>query len=81
MKYLAYYEVLEGSWFNVSDSLEELKKPWCFTMRIFETNGLTMNEFKKMPKPRFPKVISIYKEIYSEGALMHENEAIEKLEK
>ena len=75
MNYLAYYEILESSGFYISDDLEELKGEWCFAMRIFEVpEELTLDEFNKLEKPRFKKAKDNYKQIYSEGSLMHETD-------
>jgi hypothetical protein len=74
MTYLGYFEVLEGSGWQLSDDLKHLKSQWCFTMRIFETPELTQEDLDDMPKPRYPKIKSMYKLIYSEGNLMHEKE-------
>lgn len=73
MNYLAYYEVLESSGFSISDDLEKLKGQWCFAVRIFEIpDELTMEEFNSWEKPRFPKVKEQFKQVYSQGNLIHE---------
>lgn len=75
MNYLAYYECLEASTFNISNDLDKLKGEWCVSMRIFEVpDDLTMEKFKELEKPRFPKVKNTYQQIYSEGHLIHETE-------
>jgi hypothetical protein len=52
----------------MSNDIEYLKSQWCFAMRI------STEELNRIEKPRFPKVKSAYKQIYSEGHLMHETE-------
>ena len=75
MNYLAYYEVLGSSGFYISNDLDKLKGEWCFAMRIFEVpDELTLDEFNKLEKPRFQKAKQLYKQIYTEGGLIHETE-------
>lgn len=75
MNYLAYYEVIESSGFHISNDLDKLKSEWCFSMRIFEVpDTFTQEEFDTWEKPRFQKVKSTFKQIHSEGHLMHETE-------
>ena len=75
MNYIAYYETIESSGFHISNDLDKLKGEWCFSMRIFEVpDAFTQDEFSKWEKPRFPKVKNTFKQIYSEGHLMHETE-------
>ena len=75
MKYLAYYEGIESSWFGYSDNLDKLKEPWCFNTRIFEVpEDFNYENFKKLKKPRYKKVEESYVLVYSDGELMHENE-------
>jgi hypothetical protein len=80
MKYLGYAEVIEGGSWKLSKNLEELKGAWCFSMRIFETPDLTQNELEKIQKPRYPKIASKYKLVYSEGSLMHEKDIPDLME-
>ena len=75
--YLGYFEVLEGSGWKLSNDLEFLKGQWCFNMRIFETDELTQEDLDNIPKPRYPKIASLFDLIYSEGgSLIHEKEII-----
>ena len=75
MNYLAYYEIPESSGFCISNDIDKLKNEWCFAMRIFAVpDELTIDEFNKLEKPRFQKAKQIYKQIYKEGVLMHEND-------
>ena len=75
MNYLAYGEVLEGSgWINRTD-LKSIKGEWCFAMRIFEVpDDFDHEAFLKLEKPRFQFVKENYKQIYSQGNLIHEKE-------
>lgn len=73
MKYLAYYEVIEGAGWHSSTNLNKLKGEWCVSMRIFEVEAeFDYEEFKIKEKPRYPDVASKYKLIYSEGPLIFE---------
>ena len=75
MNYLAYYEIPESSGFYISNDLKKLKGEWCFAMRIFEVpEELNLDEFNKLEQPRFKKAKDSYKQIYSEGCLIHETE-------
>jgi len=75
MTYTAYYMSLESSAVRISDDLEELKKPWCFGMAIFETPGLTEQALQaQFPNPDQVKRGAIlkwleqnYKEVHREG--------------
>ena len=67
MNYLAYYEVIEGSWFDISHDIDKLKSTWCLTVKIFEVPFyFTREDLDKIEKPRYPKIKEMYNLVYSE---------------
>ncbi len=50
MKYLAFYRWFEGCATKYGTDLEELKKPWCWQIHIFEAGEY--NEDNKLVIPK-----------------------------
>lgn len=71
MKYLGYFEVIESSGWVLSDSIDDLKGNWCFSMRIFDVGDMTKEELDKIESPKFNRIFCKYDCVYSEGSLMH----------
>jgi len=73
MKYLGYYESLEGSRFEIYNTLDEAKRPWCFKLVVFEVpDSFTQEELISIPKPRFPYFCNEYNIVYGDKELLHE---------
>lgn len=72
MMYTAYQEAIEGAAWMMDEDIDKLKAQWCFSMRIFKTSDLTMDDLLKIEKPRYPKIKEKYELVHSLGHLMHE---------
>lgn len=78
-KYIGYFQSLEGSCIIFSDDLNYLSKGvWSFGHKIFETDGLSMDDIEKMypePRPALGTVLDWLeknkKEIESTGNILH----------
>lgn len=73
--YLGLVEVIDSSMWTVSNDIEQIKKNWHFSLRIFEVPlDFTIKSLNNYPKPRYKQIAEAFPLIYKEGELIHEEE-------